>query len=231
MARLVPEESLNEHLMPSAMIHSHVDPKLIFAWQSGHSLARGSPLPVHDRGGFRVDTQSEKEVKRWVFPRLCEGLRAIAHDIDAPRHYLTLCGSNEELRGALPPRWELQPINYFMMAPAAAHATKSLPDGYRIELRKDGRVSRASVIAPNGDLAASGCAAETSDVFVYDRIETAPDHRRKGLGIGVMNALGESRTSALIPQVLVATEDGRNLYENLGWVVLAPIAAAVIPEG
>jgi len=209
---------------------SRVDPKLIFAWQAAHSIARGSPSPVHDRGGFRVDTHSEKEVKRWVFPQLCDGLRAIAHDITAPRHYLKLCGTDEELRRAVPARWELQPMNYFMLSAAATADAKPLPNGYRMEIHQAGPVTRACIIAPDGGLAASGCAAETADVFIYDRIETAQDHRRKGLGAAVMAALGTARTYAAGPQLLVATDDGRHLYANLGWTVLAPFSAAMIPE-
>jgi hypothetical protein len=112
-------------------------------------------------------------VKRWVFPQLCDGLRAIAHDIMAPRHYLKLCGSDEELRSAMPARWEVQLANYFMMAAAAIPDTKPLPNGYRMEFHQAGPVTRACIIAPDGCLAASGCAAETADVFIYDRIETA----------------------------------------------------------
>lgn len=213
-------------MIPSAQ----VDPKLVFAWQAAHSLARNSPPPVHDRGGFRVDTHSEKEVKRWVFPKLCDGLREVARDISIPRHYLKLCGTNEELRGALPARWEIQPENYFMEAAATVRETGSLPDGYRMELHQAGPVTRVHIVAPNGDLAASGTAAETADAFVYDRIETAADHRRKGLGIAVMSALGSARKSSTGPQLLVATDDGRGLYARLGWMVVAPFAAATIPD-
>lgn len=212
------------------MTISRIDPQLVLAWQTAHSIARGAPPPVHDQGGFRVDTHSEKEVKRWVFPRPCDGLRAIAHAITAPRHYLKLCGGDEELRSALPDRWEIQPANHFMIAASAAHDAKPLPEGYAMQVHRTGSVTRACVIAPDGELAASGCAAETADVFIYDRIETAQHHRRKGLGIAVMIALAAARKSLASPQLLVATEDGRNLYANLGWTVLAPLAAATIAE-
>jgi hypothetical protein len=212
------------------MTISYVDPKLLFAWQAAHSVARSSPPPVHDRGGFRVDTHSEKEVKRWVFPQLCDGLHAVAQEVTAPRHFLKLCGSDDELRSALPARWEVQPATCFMIAATAAVNAKPLPGGYRMELHQAGPVTRACIIAPDGEVAASGCSAETADVFVYDRIETAQGHRRKGLGAAVMIALGTARKSLASPQLLVATEDGRNLYANLGWTVLAPIAAAIIPE-
>jgi GNAT superfamily N-acetyltransferase len=213
------------------MTSPHVDPKLVFAWQAAHSIARGSPPPVHDRGGYRVDTHSDTEVKRWVFPQLSDGLRAVAREITTPRHYLKLCGCNEELQSALPGRWQVQPANYFMTAAAAASDPRPLPDGYRLELHQSGSVTRACIIAPQGELAASGCAAETADVFIYDRIETAQDHRRKGLGVAVMAALGAARRSAANPQLLVATEDGRGLYASLGWAVFAPFATATIPEG
>lgn len=212
------------------MTASQIDPKLLFAWQAAHSIARGSPAPVLDRGGFRVDTHSDKEVKRWVFPALCDGLREIADDITAPRHYLKLCGTDEELRSALPVRWEIQPANYLMTAAVASPDTRPLPPGYRLELHRAGPVTQARVIAPNGDPAATGCAAETADAFVFDRIETAQDHRRKGLGVAVMLALGTAKRSLASQQLLVATEDGRGLYANLGWTVLAPFAAATIPE-
>ncbi len=48
--------------------------------------------------------------------------------------------------------------------------------------------------------------------------------------MAVMAALASTKESATTPQLLVATADGRALYETLGWTVLAPMAAAVIPE-
>jgi GNAT superfamily N-acetyltransferase len=207
-----------------------LDPKLLLAWQTAHSIARGAPPPVHDRGGFRVDTGSEKEVKRWVFPEPCDGLRELAHEIVAPRHYLKLCGTDAELQIVLPPRWQLQPSNWFMIAETTSLDAKPLPDGYRVELHPAGPATRVHIIAPSGDLAASGCAAETAEVFIYDRIETVPDHRRKGLGAVVMAALAAARKSAATPQLLAATEDGRKLYENLGWRAIAAFAAATIPD-
>jgi len=212
------------------MPRSRLDPALVFAWQAAHSIARGSPTPVRDRGGMRVDTGSEREAIRWVFPRMCEGLRAIARDVTAPRHALKLCGTDEVLLDALPDRWELLPANHFMIATTATFDATSLPDGYRLEVHRAGAVTRACILAPDGELAAAGCAAETSEAFVYDRIETGPDHRRKGLGIAVMAALGDARRSSTTPQLLVATEEGRGLYAKLGWKVLAPVAAAAIPE-
>lgn len=214
----------------TSMPRSLIDPTLVFAWQAAHSVARSAPSPVSDRGGFRVDTGSEKEARRWVFPQLCDGLREIAQEIDVPRHYLKLSGTDEELRSVLPPRWDVLPANYFMTATVVPATARPLPAGYTMALHRAGAIVQASVTAPNGDLAASGNAAEAAGVFVYDRIETAPAHRRKGLGLSVMAALGAERNLSASTQLLVATKDGRGLYESLGWSVLGPFATGVIPD-
>jgi len=212
------------------MTDTPVDPRLVLAWLTARSVARGLPLPVHDRGGFRVDTNSEKEVRRWVFPSVSEGLSAIGREISASRHFLKLCGDDDDLRDALPSKWEIQPKSYFMSAGVTPPHPPPLPDGYRIECDQTGPIAHVRINAPDTSLAASGYAAETADVFVYDRIETSPDHRRKGLGAAVMFALGGARRSQTAPELLVATEDGRKLYTTLGWTVLSPYATATIPS-
>ena len=72
-------------------------------------------------------------------------------------------------------------------------------------------------------------AAETARAFVYDRIATSPQHRRRGLGRSLMVALHGSRRDAALPERLTATEDSRALYESLGWEVLSPYLTAYIP--
>ncbi|GAB3347262.1 hypothetical protein GCM10027430_06570 [Lysobacter tyrosinilyticus] len=181
-----------------------------------------------DRGGFRVDTSSKDEVCRWVFPEVCEGLSELGRELTADRHFLKLCGAEQDLRNALPPQWKIQPTRYFMRAGSAQTDAKPLSDGYVIRCEEMGSNICAAVFAADGSLAARGHAAEAAGVFVYDRIETAVGHRRKGLGASVMSALGALRRSPAAPQLLVATEDGRKLYETLGWWVLSPYATAVI---
>lgn len=207
-----------------------IDPVLVYAWQAAHSVARSAPAPVLDRGGYRVDTGSEKEVKRWVFPALCEGLYEVAREVSLPRHFLKLCGTSEALRSVTPPQWEIQPEHYFMASTAAVSGIGVVPEGYGLEVHRAGPVTLVRILTPHGDLAAHGSAAETADAFVYDRIETAPEHRRKGLGIAVMHALGAARVSSATPQLLVATEDGRALYARLGWQVIGALATAAIPD-
>ena len=203
---------------------------LLFGWLAARSIARGLPAPVVDRGGFRVDTGGEVEICRWAFARPGEGLAELGRTLDAPGYFLKLCGAGEDLLAALPAKWRLQgEPGYVMRGPQTPPPPVTLPAGYRLQLDRDARGSRVAILAPDGALAASGTAAETAGVFVYDRIITEPDHRRRGLGRGVMAALRETRVDQKTTELLVATDDGRALYTTLNWTVLSTFATAEIP--
>ena len=209
------------------MSNPGVDPVMLKAWLSARSVARGLPPPVPDYGGFRVDTMSDEEIARWVFPTIGAGLHTLAHTITEPRHLLKLCGGADELQAALPPTWGLHAQSYFMRAIGKPPARR-LPDGYVIEVKHAGAVLEARIMSETGDLAASGYAAEAGGVFVYDRIVTQPEHRRRGLGHVLMRTLHDVRQHPGNPELLVATEDGRALYETLGWKTISPYSTASI---
>lgn len=201
---------------------------LLFGWLAARSIARGLPAPVADRGGFRVDTGGEVEICRWAFTRPCAGLTELGQALDAPGYFLKLCGNGVDLLAALPPRWRLQEPGYCMQGPENSPPPSALPAGYALQLDRDARGSRVAILAPDGQLAATGTAAEAAGAFVYDRIITEPDHRRKGLGRVVMAALRETRTDRAAIELLVATDDGRALYTMLGWTVISPFVTAEI---
>jgi GNAT superfamily N-acetyltransferase len=91
-------------------------------------------------------------------------------------------------------------------------------------------VTDACILTAEGELAASGHAAESHGVFIYDRIVVEPEHRRRGLGKALMAALSGRRQSLTAKPVLVATEAGRALYSTLGWALHAPYTTAFIPQ-
>ncbi|WP_395334994.1 GNAT family N-acetyltransferase [Novosphingobium sp. BL-8H] len=204
-------------------------PSLVAAWLSARSVCRGLPLPVADRGGLRVDTALPAEARRWVFTSPGDGLREIGREVTLPRHPIKLSGPADELMAALPAGWQLQPQGHFMIWRNEVQPRRALPIGYHLETERDGAIIAVRVLAPDGSPAANGHGAEAAGVFIYDRIETAPEHQRKGLGNVVMNALKARRTDTALPQLLVATEEGRALYETLGWKVLSPFSTAAIP--
>lgn len=210
------------------LVKANLTPALVRAWLEARSVARQLPRPVDDHGGFRVDTCSSDEVARWVFPAINSGLVALGQSINEPRHLIKLCGAMEQLCAALPQRWSPSRVGYFMTA-AERVQPSPVPDGYGSHLEKDACRIVARV-THNGETVASGYAAETEQVFIYDRIETLPLHQRKGLGKAVMGLLSSAKTDPSRPEVLVATEAGRKLYEVLGWRTLSAYSTASIPS-
>ncbi|GGC65471.1 GNAT family N-acetyltransferase [Undibacterium terreum] len=211
---------------------SSADATLIESWLRARSVCRGLPQPVSDRGGLRLETNLEKELRRYVFAHPADGLRALGEAITEPLIYLKLTGTGEQLKALLPARWQLDVPRYLMTCDQPAQSTDiQLPTGYHLETGVDGCNAAVRISDSSGSVAASGYAAQCHDVFIYDRIEVSDQHRRRGLGRAVMQALLRTRTSANHRQVLVATEEGRALYTSLGWSVYSPFSSAFIPAG
>jgi GNAT superfamily N-acetyltransferase len=176
-----------------------------------------------------VDVGLPSDATRYVFAEVTLGLKHLGETVRAPFVSLKLCGSNDLLRSLLPARWEVQGGAYLMAFEGDLGAPRALPPGYKLEVSTNERVIAARVLAANGEIAASGFATETPEVFIYDRIVTEPAHQRRGLGLTVMTALGAQQRSSDARHVLVATPEGRALYAALGWTVRSPFATAVIP--
>jgi GNAT superfamily N-acetyltransferase len=208
---------------------AHVEPSLLWDWLSARSMVRGLPSPIHDRGGMRVDTASPEEIRRHVFAGAAPGISELAASIRTPRIFIKMCGPGERLLAMAPPAWRLQPPGYLMAQVTAPRPELVLPPDYRMEVSSLGSAMKAAIISKDGSLAASGYAAEHGQAFVFDRINTHPAHRRRGLGRALMAALGEKQQSAVTTRVLVATEEGRALYSTLGWTLLSDYSTIVIP--
>jgi len=207
-----------------------VDLDLLWGWSGARSISRGLPMPVLDRGGIRVDTDSPEERRRFLFAGPAPAIRALAHATDEPHVAIKLCGPAHQLLELVPPGWVLQPQAYLMIQPERHDGPAVVPAGYRIEVVERGAASSVQIVADDGTVAASGHAAEYGGVFIVDRIATAAAHRRLGLGTALMAALGATQRSPAARRVLTATEDGRALYTTLGWTVLSPYATVISPE-
>lgn len=91
------------------------------------------------------------------------------------------------------------------------------PDGYDLSWEDDGDRAFFHVMH-EGELAASGNVALTGKDATYDRIETMPRHRRKGLGQFVMHSLTDwAIDNGADFGILAASLDGQHLYRSLGW--------------
>jgi len=204
-------------------------PAIVAAWLAGRSHSRGLPAPVRDGEALRVESDLPLERRRYVFHTASEDIRRIAEAVTQPRIFLKICGSEDEVRPLLPPRWRLTAEDFFMMLEGAmSGAPRALGPDYALDVREAGPLVMARVVGPDGATAASGRAVHAHGVFVYDQIRTDEAHQRRGLGAIVMRALEAAGRKDDVPQVLAATAQGRALYESLGWRVRSPYLTAFI---
>jgi predicted GNAT family acetyltransferase len=83
----------------------------------------------------------------------------------------------------------------------------------------------------NTEQAAIGRLIVVDDVAVYDRVITEEEHRRKGLASIVLAKLEEIALSKGVSNnFLVATQQGKLLYESLGWKLYSSYTSIVIPD-
>ncbi len=97
------------------------------------------------------------------------------------------------------------------------------PDGFETTVTRGDGVHRV-LVTHDGEEAARGSVAVIGDYAVFDRIITAPDFRRKGLGSYVMRALTAVAMEHDVENgLLLASPDGRALYGYLGWLELTEV--------
>lgn len=202
-------------------------------WLNGWSVSREVSLPVKYKSGFKVEVGWENQKTRYVFPALNEDLIHLAESIDEPWVFLKVCAACSELTEILPDRWTVQPQGYLMMSEnnPDKFENRVLADGYSMETEiSDEGVYLIKIKDKNKDLASSGRVACTDGWAIYDRIETSQFHQRKGLGSYLFAELQKiANKKGIENNILVATEEGRLLYESLGWKVVSLYTSVVIP--
>lgn len=212
------------------MADSAADPDLLAAWVRGWSLARGAPAPAAFADGWRVEVGWPEQKRRYVFARLSPTLVRLADEIGEPFVLLKACAAPEALRTALPAHWVVRPPGFLMtcdgpMAPAQA----PLPEGVVLDRREEAGVEVVRALGPGGE-AAIGRMVMVGTTAVYDRVETQASWRRRGLASAVMRALEAAAAERGATRgALVATAEGRRLYEALGWRLHAVYSTAEIP--
>jgi len=214
-----------DHALPA-------DPCIVGAWIKGWTLARGTAAPVPEHEGYRVDVGWPEQKTRYVFPALSERLLQLAHSITEPWVFLKACVPPEAMNSVLPDRWSIQPQGYLMTCsgPMAALGNTVLSPAYRPDFREQAPVGIARIWTEDGTEAAIGRMVLSGPFIIYDRIEVHPGHRRRGLGSYLMKALEQAgNAQGRRSGILVATQEGRALYESLGWKLHSLYTTAVIP--
>ncbi len=202
---------------------------MVEAWAKGWAIARGVSPPVRDHEGFRTDPGWPDQVRRYVFAEINEGFKALAREIHDPWIFLKVCATAELVREWLPERWVIESPRFMMICFKPMHQLPiSLPVGYTLRVEEGPAISVVSVVHDNV-IVAIGRVVVVDDHAIYDRIETIPEHRRLGLASLVMLEL-EAMASARGGRkgILVATTEGKKLYEALGWDMYSAYTTAVI---
>ncbi|WP_454888845.1 GNAT family N-acetyltransferase [Sphingobium indicum] len=206
------------------------DPGVVATWIKGWTLARDTSPPVEDHGGFRVDVGWPQQRTRYVFPRVTPAMRELAATITEPWVFVKACASPAAMRAALPARWAIQSPGFMMECRGVMAGEAATPAGYLLDATEPLPIAVVRALAPGGELAAIGRVVRVGEFAIYDRIETDAAHRGRGLARAVMKKLEAiARDHGASRGVLVATADGRGLYEGLGWELHSLYTTAAIP--
>jgi len=220
-----------------------VDGELVQTWVDGWALNRGAAPVERTPWGFTIDVGLPHRVTRLVVPDVTEALlRKLTETITVPGIAMKVFASPETVAPWIAPGWSLEAPT-FLMSAALESSDAVVPTGYQLRTWEHGPVVRALLRTADGAFAARGQlavvggasrkdsasrndrAARNDSAAVLDQIETDPAHRRKGLGRLIMGTLANVALRAgAATGVLGATEEGRALYESLGWRVLCPMA-------
>lgn len=100
-----------------------------------------------------------------------------------------------------------------------ATGAPTVPAGLHEDIEIDGPRTTCRLI-DSGRVAAEATMAIDDRWATFDRVETLPSHRRRGLGRHVMTELSvRAVANGATRGILAASADGRDLYESLGWTV------------
>jgi GNAT superfamily N-acetyltransferase len=205
---------------------------LLERWLTGWCRSRGLPLPRHAGDGLVIDVGWPDQLRRHVFQDAGAALRRCAAGIHPPFVHLKVAVDRDILRQTLPPGWTIEAPGYLMRRCGPMTPAGALASGYDVDLSVEHGayvIRIVSVADATGAIAASGRITLRAGTAVFDQIETAEPHRRKGLASAVMLALDQLACQADVTErLLVATEAGVALYVSLGWEHVAPWSTAVL---
>ncbi|WP_051704459.1 GNAT family N-acetyltransferase [Glycomyces sp. NRRL B-16210] len=205
----------------------HALAELVMAWGRGRAVSRITAPPVPVPGGFEVAVGPPSTEVRQVFHTCtAESLAAAAERHSEPGRQIMIAGPAALLREAVPASWTMDEAGHLMTAGFAPTAYR-VPDGYRLAIETEGALTVARAFHRNGDLAASARLGRSGEFGVFDKVVTAPAHRRRGLGLTLMRALsGHAAALGMTWGLLVGTDEGRALYEHLGWTRVSDFPGA-----
>ncbi|MEV0581530.1 GNAT family N-acetyltransferase [Nonomuraea sp. NPDC050310] len=199
--------------------------ELVRDWVMGWAASRSTETPVAEPWGWLMEVGAPGQVRRFVVTDL-PWLAELVPGVDEPGTWLKMFVPEAEAVPYLVPGWEVAPAGYMMSTPLE-RVPVAAREGYEVEIEDAGAATFVRV-THGGEPAARGQFGLAGPVAVMDKVETDPAHQRRGLGTLVMRTLqNHAIERGARKAVLGGTEDGRALYETLGWRVESPLTSIV----
>ncbi|MFF8785125.1 GNAT family N-acetyltransferase [Streptomyces sp. NPDC015125] len=205
-------------------------PELARNWASGWAVSRHTPRPVEHPWGLYIEVGRPEQVGRHVLLHADESsVRQAADAVTVPHTWLKVPMEPTDVGHWLPQGWVVDKDEAgHLMAVDLQVTAPVVPKGYTAAVETGEGVVHVRVQDAAGGIAAAGQMAVLGRAAVVDRVTTEEGHRRRGLGNFVMRALADlALAEGADLGILGATDDGRALYETLGWKVHAPLAACI----
>ncbi|WP_146069620.1 GNAT family N-acetyltransferase [Arthrobacter sp. B0490] len=203
---------------------AQIDRQLLGTWITGWSACRGYEPRDDGRTTSVLLTDQQDQTEHFLFEPTTELFLDVAAETrQDPLRVLTVVTSRmqELIDAAAPLRMRVtdrqQSLMSVDMNGQDVEDPRAPGDDFVLGRIRDGACRRVTVHS-HGRLAARGSVSAVGDHAVYDRIVTEEAFRRRGLGSYVMRAL----TAGVLEDdvttgLLMASADGRALYEYLGW--------------
>ncbi|MFE0042492.1 GNAT family N-acetyltransferase [Streptomyces albireticuli] len=204
--------------------------ELVKVWAAGWALSRHTPPPTEHPWGTYMEVGQPTHMGRHVLFEANESaVRAAAATVDVPHTWLKAPVEPEDIRPWVPRGWVVDEAEAGHLMAVDLTATGPVaPEGYTASLETDDGVTYVRVHDAGGEVAAKGQMALLGHEAVVDKVMTEEAHRRRGLGAFVMRALADHAVAeGASLGVLAATDEGRALYETLGWKSHTRLAACI----
>ena len=179
-----------------------------------------------DRGGWRIEVGAPDQLRRFIFAEADGRVSERAALVREPNVFLKVCAEASDVQPLLPTGWLIRTPGFLMTLEGQMPRGRA-PDGIETAFETVGGMLFCR-LALDGAEAARGRAVIVDGVTIFDRIAVDEGWRRRGLGREVMRRL-QAKTGLDRRGVLVATRDGRALYERLGWRLHSAYTTAASP--
>lgn len=208
-----------------------LDRELFDIWVEGYCTARKFGELEVVAGGLWLEVAKPQQAGRYFVscydPTV---LSTIIEGIIEPAVYVEFPGTKVQALQHMPKGWHVRDDSHLMSVCLSALIKAEQNDlvGCEYAINRSNGVTKIEARTTSGRLAAAGCFSIVGEWAVFDQILVEPEYRRNGLGSSLVRQLAiEAVYAGSVYAVLVATDEGRTLYNRLGWTCVSTIISII----